>query len=145
MSRKSNSKTVKITGKILDIVDTSETYVTGCNTLVQTFTIGVKVKIGTLTREVPIVKVDTVNENKIKEISKKLKEKYGIEKDKTFTFELPSDRTNMNEVVETTGYKHNVPGNVDKMIVFRNRTLINNRIRKALLKGSRTLSEEDLI
>jgi len=137
------SKEITYTGTIKDIVDTSRTYITTGNVLNESYSVGIVVEIGNIEREVPLIKLNNVpDKEKIEAIKQDLKKIYGITEGKTFTFNIPENR-NINDKVETTGYKQGISGNVDNALVFTSRTLFNNRIRKALIKTSKLLSEND--
>ena len=138
------SKEVVWTGTIKDIINTSRTFITTGNVLNENYSVGVLVELEEgISITVPLIKLNQIpNMKKIKEIKEKLKEIYGITEGKTFTFNIPENR-NINDKVETTGYKQGISGNVDNALVFTSRTLFNNRIRKALIKTSKLLSEND--
>ena len=135
------NKEVLYTGIVEDVLDTSTTFITTGNVVNENYTIGVLVKIDNIRRTVPLIKTGRiVTAEDLINVGHILKEKYGIEKGKEFTFTIPDDR-NINDRVETTGYKQNVSGNVDDLLVFTSRALLNNRIRKALIKQSHMLKE----
>jgi len=132
-------------GIVKNIVDITSSYITTGNVLNETHSIGVIIKIGEIERNVPLVKVTSeISDELLEDIKSKLKEKFGIEENKVFTFYIPENR-NINDKVETTTYKQNVKGNVDKTLIFTSRTLFNNRIRKALLGTSKLINDYDLI
>jgi len=136
---------IKYAGIVKGIIDTSSNYISTGNVLNETHSIGVIVKIGEIERNVPLVKVtNEISDELLEDIKSKLKEKFGIEKNKVFTFYIPENR-DINDKVETTTYKQNVKGNVGKTLIFTSRTLFNNRIRKALLGTSKLVNDYDLI
>ena len=135
------NKEVTYKGVVKDIIDTSVSYTTTGNVLVEKYSIGVLVDIEGTKRTVPLVKFDrSITPEDLINIEYILKTNYGIEKGKEFTFTIPDNR-NLNDQIETTGYKQKVSGNVDNLLVFTSRTLFNNRIRKALIKQSHMLKE----
>ena len=134
------SKEVEYKGIVEDIIDTTTSYITSGNVLNEKHTIGVLVKIKNIKRKVPLVNVDNIiTDELIDRYKTLLKEKYDIEKGKEFVFKIPGNK-NINDKIKTTGYKQNVKGNVDEILVFTSRTIFNNRIRKALIKTSRLLN-----
>ena len=136
---------IKYTGIVKGIVDTSSNYISTGNVLNEIHSIGVIVKINNIERKVPLIKLSRkITDMFLKNIKKKLKEKYDIKENKTFTFYIPENR-NIDDKVETTTYKQNIKGNVDKTLVFSSRTLFNNRIRKALLGTSKLINDYELI
>jgi len=139
------SKEVVWTATIKDIIDTSRTFITTGNVLNESYSVGVLVALEEgISITVPLIKVNQIPDTKkIKEVKEKLKEIYDVIEGKTFTFNIPENK-NINDKVETTGYKQGVSGNVDKTVLYTNRTLFNNRVRKALIKTSKLLSEEKL-
>jgi hypothetical protein len=139
------AKEILIKGEVVEILDTSNTYITSGNICTQNDSVGVLVKIKDIKIKVPLIETNTrVDKNKLKEIEEILKKKYNIKPGRVFVFKIPENRY-INDKVETTGYKQNVKGNVDRMVVFTSRTLYNNRIRKALLGKSFKINEIELI
>jgi len=139
------AKEITYTGIIKNIVNTSKTYITTGNVLNENYSIGVIVELKKgIKIIVPLIKLDGIPDiKKFEEIKEKLKKVYEIVENKKFTFNVPANKGYMDRV-ETTTYKQGVSGNVDKTKLFINRTLFNNRIRKALIKNSKLISEKEL-
>ena len=139
------SKETTYTGIIKNIINTSKTYITTGNVLNENYSIGIIVELEKgINVIVPLIKLEQIpNMEKMNEIKEKLKKVYGIVEDKKFTFNVPANKGFMDKV-ETTTYKQGVSGNVDNTELFINRTLYNNRIRKALIKNSKLILEKEL-
>jgi len=139
------AKEITYTGIIKNIVNTSKTYITTGNVLNENYSVGAIVELEKgINIIVPLIKLNQIPDaKKMNEIKERFKEIYDITENKKFTFNIPENKEYMDKT-ETTTYKQGVSGNVDKTVLFVNRTLYNNRIRKALINSSKLLSEEEL-
>jgi len=119
--------------KIIEILDTSKEYITTSRMITRNDDYGIRMEL-----ENGVIAVVSILKNEdnlsLDEAKALLKDK-GIYVGKEFDVDL--DKTE--ELVPTTGYKQNVPGNVDKVVVHTGRIRFANRVRKGLTGKSRKL------